>query len=75
MWKISRGRFLKAMGRCRRGRLDALHPGLPAQHDGAERRWRRGRWRSEEKELNLYNWSDYVAKSTIPDFEKRPAYR
>lgn len=25
----------------------------------------------EEKVLNLYNWSDYVAKSTIPDFQKQ----
>lgn len=26
---------------------------------------------AEEKKLNVYNWSDYVAESTIPDFEKR----
>jgi spermidine/putrescine transport system substrate-binding protein len=25
----------------------------------------------EEKELNLYNWADYVAKTTIPGFEKQ----
>ena len=23
-----------------------------------------------EKELNIYNWSDYIAEDTIPDFEK-----
>ncbi len=23
-----------------------------------------------EKELNVYNWSDYIAENTIPDFEK-----
>jgi spermidine/putrescine transport system substrate-binding protein len=23
-----------------------------------------------EKELNIYNWSDYIAENTIPDFEK-----
>lgn len=25
---------------------------------------------AEEKVLNVYNWSDYIAPSTIPDFEK-----
>ena len=25
----------------------------------------------EEKALNLYNWADYVAKSTIPSFERQ----
>ena len=25
----------------------------------------------EEKALNFYNWSDYVAESTVPDFEKQ----
>nr|WKF58497.1 Putrescine-binding periplasmic protein SpuD [Paraburkholderia busanensis] len=26
---------------------------------------------TEPKELNVYNWSDYIAKDTIPDFEKQ----
>ena len=25
---------------------------------------------SEEKVLNIYNWSDYLAPDTIPNFEK-----
>jgi putrescine transport system substrate-binding protein len=29
----------------------------------------------EAKRLNVYNWSDYVADSTIPDFEKRTGIR
>lgn len=31
--------------------------------------------RQEEKRLNVYNWSDYVAESTIPDFEQRTGIR
>jgi putrescine transport system substrate-binding protein len=26
---------------------------------------------AEDKALNIYNWSDYIAKSTIPGFEKQ----
>ena len=26
---------------------------------------------TEEKELHIYNWADYIAKSTIADFEAR----
>ena len=26
---------------------------------------------AEDKALNVYNWSDYIAKSTIPGFEKQ----
>ncbi|MDN0082297.1 polyamine ABC transporter substrate-binding protein [Crenobacter sp. SG2305] len=26
---------------------------------------------AEDKALNVYNWSDYIAKSTIPDFQKQ----
>jgi putrescine transport system substrate-binding protein len=26
---------------------------------------------AEDKVLNVYNWSDYIAKSTIPGFEKQ----
>ena len=25
---------------------------------------------AEEKQLNLYNWADYIAKDTVPNFEK-----
>ncbi len=25
---------------------------------------------AEEKRLNIYNWSDYIADNTVPDFEK-----
>ena len=25
----------------------------------------------EEKVLNIYNWSDYIAKDTVPNFEKQ----
>jgi spermidine/putrescine-binding protein len=25
----------------------------------------------EEKVLNIYNWSDYIAEDTIPNFEKQ----
>ena len=67
--RISRGDFLKGDGRGGGGRLHALYPGLPAEHHGAESGG--GGSGPEEKELNLYNWSDYVAKSTIPNFEKQ----
>jgi putrescine transport system substrate-binding protein len=36
------------------------------QHSGAP-----GSSASEEKELHIYNWADYIAKSTIADFEAR----
>jgi len=42
----------------------ACQPNTTAQSSG-------GGGGSEEKQLNLYNWSDYVAKSTIPNFEKQ----
>lgn len=25
---------------------------------------------SDDKQLNIYNWSDYIAPTTIPNFEK-----
>jgi putrescine transport system substrate-binding protein len=25
---------------------------------------------ADEKQLNLYNWADYIAKDTVPNFEK-----
>ena len=29
-----------------------------------------GAWAQEEKVLNIYNWSDYIAEDTIQNFEK-----
>ena len=29
-----------------------------------------GSARAEQQVLNIYNWSDYIAPNTIPDFEK-----
>jgi spermidine/putrescine transport system substrate-binding protein len=43
----------------------ACQPNTTAQSSGG------GGSGPEEKQLNLYNWSDYVAKSTIPDFQKQ----
>jgi len=40
----------------------ACQPNTSAQSSGG------GGSGPEEKELNLYNWSDYVGKSTIPNF-------
>src|SRR5215218_24033 len=66
--RISRGDFLRAMGAgaVASSSLSVLacQPNTTAQSSG-------GGGGPEEKALNLYNWSDYVAKSTIPDFEKQ----
>jgi spermidine/putrescine transport system substrate-binding protein len=61
--RISRGRFLKVMGAA--GVAGSSLSILSACGGGA------GGGGTEEKKLNLYNWSDYVAKSTIPGFEKK----
>jgi spermidine/putrescine transport system substrate-binding protein len=65
--KISRGRFLKVMGAAGVASstlsILACQPNTNPQQSG-------GGGGPEEKELNLYNWSDYVAPSTIPSFEK-----
>ena len=66
---ISRGRFLKVMGAAGVAgstlSVVACQPNTNAQSSGG------GGGGPEEKKLNLYNWSDYVAKSTIPNFEKQ----
>jgi spermidine/putrescine-binding protein len=31
--------------------------------------------RSNERRLNVYNWSDYVAPDTIPNFERESGVR
>ena len=66
---ISRGKFLKMMGAAgvAGSTLSVLscQPNTSATGGGGD-----GDSGPEEKKLALYNWSDYVAKSTIPSFEK-----
>ena len=68
--RISRGRFLKVMGAAGVAgstlSVLACQPNTNAQSGGGE-----GGGGPEEKVLNFYNWADYVAKSTIPTFEKQ----
>jgi spermidine/putrescine transport system substrate-binding protein len=68
--RISRGRFLKMMGAAgvAGSTLSILscQPNTNPQQSGGG-----GGGGPEEKKLNFYNWADYVAKSTIPNFEKR----
>jgi spermidine/putrescine transport system substrate-binding protein len=65
--RISRGRFLKVMGAAGVAgstlSILACQPRTTPQQGGGGG--------PEEKKLNLYNWSDYVAQSTIPSFEKK----
>jgi spermidine/putrescine transport system substrate-binding protein len=67
--KISRGRFLEVMGAgaVAGSTLSVLacQPNTNPQQSGGG-----GGGGPEEKELNFYNWADYVAKTTIPGFEK-----
>jgi spermidine/putrescine transport system substrate-binding protein len=67
--RISRSNFLRTMGAgvVAGSTLSVLacQPNTTAQSSGG------GGSGPEEKQLNLYNWSDYVAKSTIPDFQKQ----
>ena len=67
--KISRGDFLRTIGAgaVAGSTLSVLacQPNTSAQSSGG------GGGGPEEKVLNLYNWSDYVAKSTIPNFQKQ----
>jgi spermidine/putrescine transport system substrate-binding protein len=67
--RISRGDFLRAMGAgaVAGSTLSVLacQPNTTAQSSGG------GGGGPEEKQLNLYNWSDYVAKSTLPNFQKQ----
>lgn len=67
--RISRGDFLRTMGAAgvagsTLSVLAACQPNTTAKSGGG------GGGGQEEKKLALYNWSDYVAKSTIPSFEK-----
>jgi spermidine/putrescine transport system substrate-binding protein len=68
--KISRGRFLEVMGAgaVAGSTLSVLacQPNTNPQQSGGG-----GGGGPEEKELNFYNWADYVAKTTIPGFEKQ----
>jgi spermidine/putrescine transport system substrate-binding protein len=68
--RISRGDFLRTIGAgaVAGSTLSVLacQPNTTAQNSGGG-----GGGGPEEKELNFYNWSDYVAKSTIPDFQKQ----
>jgi spermidine/putrescine transport system substrate-binding protein len=67
--RISRGRFLRVMGAAGVAgstlSILACQPNTNPQQSGG------GGGGPEEKKLNLYNWTGYVAKSTIPNFEKR----
>lgn len=70
MKRISRGRFLRTMGAAGVAgstlSVLACQPNTSAQSGGDG-----GSGGPEEKRLNFYNWSDYVAESTVPDFEKQ----
>ena len=68
--RVSRGDLLKAMGAAGVAgstlSILACQPNTNPQQPGE-----RGSSGPEEKKLNLYNWTGYVAKSTIPSFEKK----
>ena len=67
--KISRGRFLKAMGAA--GVAGSTLSILSCQPNTTPSQGGGGGGGPEEKKLNLYNWADYVAQSTIPSFEEK----
>ncbi len=67
--RISRGRFFKLMGAA--GVAGSTLSILACQPNTTPQQGGGGGGGPEEKVLNLYNWSDYVAKSTIPSFEKK----
>ncbi len=68
MKRISRGRFLRTMGAAGVAgstlSVLACQPNTSAQSGG-------GGGGPEEKALNFYNWADYVAENTVPDFQKQ----
>ncbi len=67
--RISRGRFLKALGAA--GVAGSTLSILSCQPNTSATGGGGGSGGGpEEKELAFYNWSDYVAKSTVPNFEK-----
>jgi spermidine/putrescine-binding protein len=65
--RISRGRFLKVMGAAGVAgstlSVLACQPNTNPQQGGGGG--------GDSNQLNFYNWSDYVAKNTIPRFEKK----
>ena len=70
--RVSRGRFLRGVGALgvagsTLSILSACQMSTTPSSSGSSG--------PEEKALNFYNWADYVAKDTVPDFEKRPASR
>lgn len=71
--RITRGRFLKVMGAgaVAGSTLSVLacQPNTTAQQGGGDEEGDGGG--NGNGQLNFYNWSDYVAESTIPDFEER----
>jgi spermidine/putrescine transport system substrate-binding protein len=67
--RISRGRFLKVMGAV--GVAGSTLSILSCQPNTNPQQGGGGGGGPEEKELSFYNWTDYVAKSTIPSFEEK----
>src|SRR5215217_1303984 len=67
--RISRGDFLRAMGAA--GVAGSTLSVLACQPNTNVQQKKETGGGPEEKQLNLYNWADYVAKSTIPNFEKQ----
>src|SRR3712207_2294444 len=70
MKRISRRGFLRTMGAAGVAgstlSVLACQPNTNAQGGGGG-----GGGGPEEKVLNFYNWSDYVAEGTVPGFEKQ----
>jgi len=67
--RISRGRFLKVMGAA--GVAGSTLSILACQPNTDVQQNREDGGGPEEKKLNLFNWAEYVAKSTIPSFEEK----
>ncbi len=65
----TRRSFLKAVGAA--GVAGSTLSILACQPNTTPQQGGGGGGGSEEKQLNLYNWSDYVAESTIPSFEEK----
>ncbi len=74
MKRISRGRFLRTMGAA--GVAGSTLSVLACQPNTSSQGGGGGSGSGpEEKVLNFYNWADYVAESTVPDFEKQTAIK
>ena len=68
--KISRGKFLRTMGAA--GIAGSTLSVLACQpNTGATGGSSGGGGGPEERQLNLYNWADYVARQTIPSFREK----